>query len=66
MMEWVHSRDEFHRVLVLNISRWGRFQDTDLSVHYESLCTQKGKQVIYANIGFPREEDRLVPQVRRS
>jgi hypothetical protein len=62
----VGRRDDFHRVLVLNISHWGRFQDTDLSAHYESLRTQKGKQVIYTNIGIPKEEDRLVTQVRRS
>lgn len=66
MMHWVRSRHDFAMVLVLDVSRWGRFQDTDLSAHYESLCTQHGKQVIYTNIGFTRDEDRLINQLRKS
>ena len=66
MMEWVQSRSDFDFVLVLNVSRWGRFQDTDLSAHYESLCKQHGKQVIYADIGFPQDEDGLVTQLRKN
>ena len=66
MMEWVRTRDDFCLILVLDVSRWGRFQDTDLSAHYESLCTQHGKQVIYTHIGFGRDEDRLVNQLRKS
>src|SRR5690606_8085461 len=66
MMEWVRTRDDFALIFVLDVSRWGRFQDTDLSAHYESLCTQHGKQVIYTNIGFTRDEDRLINQLRKS
>jgi len=66
MMELVRTRDDFDIILVLDVSRWGRFQDTDLSAHYESLCTQQGKQVIYTQIGFPRDEDRLISQLRKS
>ena len=66
MMEWVCTRDDFVLILVLDVSRWGRFQDTDLSAHYEALCTQHGKQVIYTNIGFTRDEDRLINQLRKS
>jgi len=66
MMEWVQTRDDFCLILVLDVSRWGRFQDTDLSAHYESLCTQHGKQVIYTHIGFTRDEDRLISQLRKS
>jgi DNA invertase Pin-like site-specific DNA recombinase len=66
MMHWVRSRHDFAMVLVLDVSRWGRFQDTDLSAHYESLCTQHGKQVIYTNIGFTKAEDRLINQLRKS
>ncbi len=66
MMEWVETKDDFVLVLVLDVSRWGRFQDTDLSAHYESLCTQHGKQVVYTNIGFGRDEDRLINQLRKS
>lgn len=66
MMEWVRTRDDFHLILVLDVSRWGRFQDTDLSAHYESICTQHGKQIIYTHIGFTRDEDRLINQLRKS
>ncbi|MEX0653359.1 MAG: recombinase family protein [Phycisphaeraceae bacterium] len=66
MMDWVRTRDDFVLILVLDVSRWGRFQDTDLSAHYESLCTQHNKQVIYTNIGFTRDEDRLINQLRKS
>ena len=66
MMECVRRRHDFCLILVLDVSRWGRFQDTDLSAHYDSLCTQHGKQVIYTNIGFTRDEDRLINQLRKN
>lgn len=66
MMEWVRTREDFVLILVLDVSRWGRFQDTDLSAHYESICTQHGKQVVYTHIGFTRDEDRLINQLRKS
>ena len=66
MMDWVRTRDDFVLILVLDVSRWGRFQDTDLSAHYESLCTQHGKQVIYTHIGFTKDGDRLINQLRKS
>ena len=44
-------------VLVLDVSRWGRFQDTDIAAYYTSLCAMHGKPVIYASIGFPPESD---------
>ncbi|SMG39561.1 recombinase family protein [Paraburkholderia susongensis] len=37
----------FSLVLVYDVSRWGRFQDTDESAHYEYLCRQAGVQVVY-------------------
>src|SRR6516225_7623032 len=47
---WVKTRDDFHYVLVLDVSRWGRFQDIDLSATYSALCTQNGKKVVYTTI----------------
>src|SRR5262245_16803164 len=29
---------DFDTVLILDVSRWGRFQDIDQSAHYEFLC----------------------------
>ncbi len=34
-------------ILVYDVSRWGRFQDTDESAHYEYLCRTVGVRVIY-------------------
>lgn len=66
MMEWVRTREDFQFILVLDVTRWGRFQDMDLSAHYESLCTQHGKQVIYTHIGMPKEDDLLINHLRKS
>src|ERR1700739_3884220 len=32
----------FKSILVYDVSRWGRFQDTDESAHYEFLCRRAG------------------------
>ena len=32
----------FARILVYEVSRWGRFQDPDEAAHYEFLCRQAG------------------------
>lgn len=38
---------DFTIILVLDISRWGRFQDTDESAYYEYICRQAGIDVAY-------------------
>jgi DNA invertase Pin-like site-specific DNA recombinase len=58
---WVAKRDDFKYVLCLDVSRWGRFQDIDLSAQYSAICKQHGKEVIYTTIGMPREDDPLYP-----
>ena len=65
MMDWVRTRQDFAYVLVLDVSRWGRFQDLDLSAMYKAECGRHGKQVIYTNIGFPKKDD-LVHSLRES
>lgn len=37
----------FERILVLDVSRWGRFQNLDQSGHYEFICFEAGVPVIY-------------------
>lgn len=62
MMEnWVKKRDDFDYVLCLDVSRWGRFQDIDLSAQYSAECKKHRKQVIYTTIGKPREDDPHYP-----
>ncbi len=58
---WVKKRDDFKYVLVLDVSRWGRFQDADLSAAYSQDCTRHGKQVIYTSIGIPKKDDPFYP-----
>ena len=38
---------DFDHILVYDVSRWGRFQDTDESAHYEFVCKQAGIKVAY-------------------
>jgi DNA invertase Pin-like site-specific DNA recombinase len=42
----------FRAILVYDISRWGRFQDTDESAHYEFLCKSAGVPVHYCAEAF--------------
>jgi len=53
------GKEPFDYVLVLDVSRWGRFQETDLSAYYTGMCLNSGKQVIYTTIGFPKTNDLL-------
>lgn len=48
----------FRAILVYDVSRWGRFQDSDESAYYEYVCKRAGIQVEYcmeqfANDGSP-------------
>jgi DNA invertase Pin-like site-specific DNA recombinase len=61
MDEWITKRDDFEYVLCLDVSRWGRFQDIDLSAQFSAICKKHKKQVIYTTIGKPREDDPLYP-----
>jgi DNA invertase Pin-like site-specific DNA recombinase len=61
MEEWVKKRTDFEFILCLDVSRWGRFQDIDLSAQYSAECRRHGKQVIYVTIGMPKDGDALYP-----
>ena len=39
------GRADFDHILVYDVSRWGRFQDTDESAHYEFICKDAGVRV---------------------
>ena len=45
----------FSTVLVLDVSRWGRFQDPDQAAHYEFLCREAGVDVRYCAEGFEND-----------
>ena len=38
---------EYKAILVYDVSRWGRFQDTDEAAHYEFLCKAAGIPIHY-------------------
>ena len=46
----------FEGVLVLDVSRWGRFQNTDESAYYEFLCWRAGVRVLYVAESFDNSQ----------
>jgi len=42
-------------VLVYDVSRWGRFQDTDESAYYEHTCKRAGIRVVYCAEQFEND-----------
>src|SRR5436309_394615 len=51
----VTGRHRFKAVLVYDVSRWGRFQDSDEAAHYEFLCKSAGVPVHYCAEAFPND-----------
>jgi len=51
----VTGQRSYSAILVLDVSRWGRFQDTDQAAHYEFVCRDAGVSVHYC--GEPFEND---------
>ncbi|KKC27276.1 recombinase family protein [Sphingomonas sp. SRS2] len=59
----------YQAILVFDVSRWGRFQDTDESAHYEFLCRSSGVQVHYCAEGFDNDgslASAIVKNLRRA
>lgn len=52
---------DFNQVLMYDVSRWGRFADSDESAHYEYLCKQAGIAVRYCAEQF--ENDNTQPRI---
>jgi DNA invertase Pin-like site-specific DNA recombinase len=48
-------RAGFSAILVYDVSRWGRFQDTDESAYYEYLCRRANIQVHYCAEPFDND-----------
>ena len=55
LQDVVAGTTEFKAILVYDISRWGRFQDTDESAHYEFLCKSAGVPVHYCAETFAND-----------
>ncbi len=46
---------EFTRIIVYDVSRWGRFQDADESAYYEYICRRAGISVAYCAEQFEND-----------
>lgn len=46
---------DFKTILVYDVSRWGRFQNTDESAYYEFLCRQAGISIEYCAEEFQND-----------
>ncbi len=56
LLQDVVSGDASYRaILVYDVSRWGRFQDTDESAHYEFVCKSAGVPVHYCAETFSND-----------
>lgn len=55
----VGGKAQYKKIIVLDVSRWGRFQDADEAAHYEFVCKRAGINVIYCAEEFNNEG--LVP-----
>ena len=48
-------RTDFAVLLVYDVSRWGRFQDSDEAAFYEYLCRRAGLPVVYCAEPFDND-----------
>jgi DNA invertase Pin-like site-specific DNA recombinase len=46
----------YRAILVYDVSRWGRFQNTDEAAHYEFLCTRSGIRLHYCAEQFANDD----------
>jgi len=54
----------FEAILVQNVSRWGRFENTDESAFYEFLCLTHGVEVIYIQETFGPADSPVGPLLK--
>ena len=55
LQDVVSGNTDYRAILVYDVSRWGRFQDTDESVHYEFLCKSAGVPLHYCAEAFAND-----------
>ena len=56
----------YEAILVYDVSRWGRFQDTDESAYYEFLCKKAGVRVHYCAEPFNSEDESITAALIKS
>jgi len=55
LQDVVSGNTVYRAILVYDVSRWGRFQDTDESAHYEFVCKSAGVPVHYCAETFAND-----------
>jgi DNA invertase Pin-like site-specific DNA recombinase len=55
LQDVVRGTQPFKAILVYDVSRWGRFQDTDEPAHYEFLCKSAGAPIHYCAETFAND-----------
>ncbi|OYW40460.1 MAG: hypothetical protein B7Z42_04065 [Brevundimonas sp. 12-68-7] len=51
----VLASPDFEAIIVADVTRWGRFQDSDEASHYEFICREAGVDVIYSSELFAND-----------
>jgi DNA invertase Pin-like site-specific DNA recombinase len=66
LSEVVAGSADFEAILVLDVSRWGRYQDADESAHYEFMCRQAGVPIHYCGERFRNDfTSPIMKQIKR-
>lgn len=60
----LEHRADYSTILVYDVSRWGRFQDTDQAAYYEFVCRHAGVRVVYCKEPFPSDASPLSAVVK--
>lgn len=55
----------FRAILVLDVSRWGRFQDADQAAHYEYVCREAGAPVFYCGEAFDNDGSSMATLIKQ-
>lgn len=55
LQDVMNGRAKFKAILVYDVSRWGRFQDSDEAAHYEFICREAGIPVRYCAEQFEND-----------
>jgi DNA invertase Pin-like site-specific DNA recombinase len=55
LQDTVGGKNRYRAILVYDVSRWGRFQDSDEAAHYEFLCKSAGVPVHYCAETFAND-----------
>ena len=65
----IGGKIDFQLILVLDVTRWGRFQDIDESAHLEFTCRKHGKEIIYITESFKNDNsimDAVIKSIKRA